>query len=75
MRHCDEFRCHDVVHTKFHEDWFSQSKVVSGDTHTDTDSRVISYAYLKILRGLVRLRTIPTERPPLVGEANANFSG
>jgi hypothetical protein len=24
---------------------------------------------------LVRKRTIPTERPPLVGEVNANFSG
>jgi hypothetical protein len=24
---------------------------------------------------LVRQRTIPTERPPLVGEVNANFSG
>jgi hypothetical protein len=24
---------------------------------------------------LVRKRTIPTERPPLVGEINANFSG
>jgi hypothetical protein len=29
----------------------------------------------KKLRGLVRQRTIPTERPPLVGEVNANFSG
>jgi hypothetical protein len=27
------------------------------------------------LRGLVRKRTIPTERPPLVGEVSANFSG
>jgi hypothetical protein len=27
------------------------------------------------LRGLVRQRTIPTERPPLVGEVSANFSG
>jgi hypothetical protein len=24
---------------------------------------------------LVRKRTIPTERPPLVGEVSANFSG
>jgi hypothetical protein len=24
---------------------------------------------------LVRQRTIPTERPPLIGEVNANFSG
>jgi hypothetical protein len=29
----------------------------------------------KKLRGLVRQRTISTERPPLVGEASANFSG
>jgi hypothetical protein len=27
------------------------------------------------LRGLVRQRTIPTERPPLVGENSADFSG
>jgi hypothetical protein len=26
------------------------------------------------LRALVRKRTIPTERPPLVGEVSANFS-
>jgi hypothetical protein len=26
-------------------------------------------------RALVRQRTIPTERPPLVGEVSANFSG
>jgi hypothetical protein len=29
----------------------------------------------KKLQGLVRQRTIPTERPPLVGEVSANFSG
>jgi hypothetical protein len=29
---------------------------------------------IKKLRGLVRQRTIPTERPPLVGEVSANFS-
>jgi hypothetical protein len=29
---------------------------------------------MKKLRGLVRQRTIPTERPPLVGEVSANFS-
>jgi hypothetical protein len=29
----------------------------------------------KKLRGLVRQRTIPTERLPLVGEVSANFSG
>jgi hypothetical protein len=30
--------------------------------------------YYKLL-GLVRQRTIPTERPPLVHAVNANFSG
>jgi hypothetical protein len=34
-----ELRCHDI-HTKFHKDWFGRSKVVSGDTHTE--SKVIS---------------------------------
>jgi hypothetical protein len=29
----------------------------------------------KKLRALVRQRTIPTERPPLVGEVSLNFSG
>jgi hypothetical protein len=29
----------------------------------------------KISMALVRKRTIPTERPPLVGEVSANFSG
>jgi hypothetical protein len=29
----------------------------------------------KKFRFLVRQRTIPTERPPLVGEVSANFSG
>jgi hypothetical protein len=31
--------------------------------------------YIKKLRGLVRQRTIPNERPPLVGEVSANFTG
>jgi hypothetical protein len=30
---------------------------------------------IKKLRGLVRQRTIPTERPSLVGEVSANFRG
>jgi hypothetical protein len=30
---------------------------------------------IKKLQGLVRQRTIPTERPPLVGEDSANFNG
>jgi hypothetical protein len=29
----------------------------------------------KQLRGLVHQQTIPTERPPLVGEVSVNFSG
>jgi hypothetical protein len=32
-------------------------------------------AYWIKLQGLVRQRTIPTERPPLVGEVSANFRG
>jgi hypothetical protein len=31
--------------------------------------------YKKNSGALVRKRTIPTERPPLVGEGSANFSG
>jgi hypothetical protein len=31
--------------------------------------------YLKKLQGLFRQRTIPSKRPPLVGEVSANFSG
>jgi hypothetical protein len=29
----------------------------------------------KLISGLARQRTIPTKRPPLVGEVSANFSG
>jgi hypothetical protein len=36
---------------------------------------LVRLLYKKKLRGLVRQRTIPTERPPLVGEVSANFSG
>jgi hypothetical protein len=32
-------------------------------------------SYLKETGALVRQRTIPTERPSLVGEVSANFSG
>jgi hypothetical protein len=35
----------------------------------------IGFTYILKLRGLVRQQTIPTERPPLVGEVSANFSG
>jgi hypothetical protein len=42
-------------------------------------NKQMDYAITKIiikkLRGLVRQRTIPTERPPLVGEVSANFNG
>jgi hypothetical protein len=33
------------------------------------------YIYLKNSVALVRKRTIPTERPPLVGGVSANFCG
>jgi hypothetical protein len=33
LRRWDGLRCHDI-HTKFHEDWFSHSKVDEGDTQT-----------------------------------------
>jgi hypothetical protein len=36
----------------------------------------IPYAWKKKLHGLIsQAQTIPTERPPLVGEVSANFSG
>jgi hypothetical protein len=40
-------------------------------------SRFFMATYKKINKvgALVRQRTIPTERPPLVGEVSANFSG
>jgi hypothetical protein len=39
-------------------------------------SRLLIFAALKYKNSgaLVRLRTIPPERPPLVGEVSANFS-
>jgi hypothetical protein len=39
------------------------------------DENLRHLATHKKLRGLVRQRTIPPERPPLVGEVSANFSG
>jgi hypothetical protein len=38
-------------------------------------SLVEIYEELKPLRSLVRKRTIPTDRPPVVDEVSANFSG
>jgi hypothetical protein len=35
----------------------------------------ILYALLTYSVALVRKRTIPTERPPLVGEVSTNFCG
>jgi hypothetical protein len=42
---------------------------------TDNDAGLQVTNCRKKFRGLVRQRTIPTERPPLVGEVSANFSG
>jgi hypothetical protein len=36
---------------------------------------LLKYKKENKLRGLVRQRTIPTERPPLVGEVSTNFRG
>jgi hypothetical protein len=35
----------------------------------------VSHHFLTYSVALVRKRTIPTERPPLVGEVNTNFCG
>jgi hypothetical protein len=35
MKYAVEMMLGDVIHIKFHDDSFSCSKVVSGDTHTD----------------------------------------
>ena len=37
--------------------------------------RILHYYLKKNSVALVRERTIPTERPPLVGEVSANFCG
>jgi hypothetical protein len=37
--------------------------------------RIMKINMMKKVRGLVRQRTVPTERSPLVGEVSANFSG
>jgi hypothetical protein len=41
-----------------------ETKIYTDSTNNKTNSGA-----------LVRQRTIPTERPPLVGEVSANFSG
>jgi hypothetical protein len=41
VHHGDGLRCHDT-RAKFHKDWFRHSEIAEGDTHTDTDSNVIS---------------------------------
>jgi hypothetical protein len=40
-----------------------------------TVSKSVLIATEKKLRGLIRQRTIPTERPPLVGEVSAHCRG
>jgi hypothetical protein len=35
MRLLDGVKCHHI-HTKFHKDWFRNSKLIGEDTHTDT---------------------------------------
>jgi hypothetical protein len=35
LRHLDGLTCHDK-RTKFNDDWLRHSKVVKGDTHTDS---------------------------------------
>jgi hypothetical protein len=42
-----------------------QGEEISASTHAEKENYVV----------LVRKRTIPTERPPHVGEVSANFSG
>jgi hypothetical protein len=50
--------------------------MVGANIHRDINVTAVSskqaFSLKKKLRGLVRQRTIPTERPPLVGEVNAN---
>jgi hypothetical protein len=50
-------------------------KLIGGNARL-TDSTEIAQAYFrgKNFGALVRQRTIPTERPPLVGEVNANLA-
>jgi hypothetical protein len=48
-------------------------KMGSGDMMHIPSFTKIGLKLKKKLRGLVRQRTIPTELPPLVGEASANF--
>jgi hypothetical protein len=55
-----------------------QSKNLRGRIHlpdAGVDGKVIYHRLKKNSAALFRRRTIPTDRPPLVGEVNANFSG
>jgi hypothetical protein len=42
VRRWDGLRCHDI-HTKFHKDWLSHSKVHRADTHTCTQTALWSH--------------------------------
>jgi hypothetical protein len=46
IRRFDGVRCHDM-HTKFHKDWFRQSKVNKGETdkHTYTRARARTHTH------------------------------
>ena len=49
---------------------------VHTNTHTHTHTYIYYYYYYYYYSvALVRERTIPTERPPPVGEVSANFCG
>jgi hypothetical protein len=41
VRRLDGLRCHDI-HTKFHKDWFSHSKVITWGIHKHTDRMEIA---------------------------------
>jgi hypothetical protein len=51
------------------------SNVTAISNLTYIEEWVENYEQEKKSGALVRQRTIPTERPPLVGEVSANFSG
>jgi hypothetical protein len=51
------------------------SEMFETDSRTEDASKGITIEIKKPSGALVRQRTIPTQRPPLVGEVSANFSG
>jgi hypothetical protein len=80
---------HDT-HTKFHKDWLRNSKFALARIYIQTDRTTQQSILMSIILffqkkdrllktlnyvDLVRKQTIPTERPPLVGEVSANFCG